>query len=315
MESISDAYCAIDADWRYVYMNRAGYALLNREPADSVVGKVIWDEMDITPEFEAAYRRARDEQVPVEVTGYYAPWDRWIHNRVLPTAGGLSIFARDATEERRRGRLVGVGSDVAAAVDRAGRAGGRRAGGTRGPGRRLADHRRPAGRHRRCGAGRGRRRRRHRPPGAPAGVRDAGRAGRAVRRGGPGVRRACCSSSPCGWPPGVPRRVHGPRRSRACRTRDRPGAFRRAWTRRFLTARPTLLRESTPPAAARPGDRRGDRCRRRPPGGLRRRIRHRDDDAGRVGCRRLDPGRQRQRDAAAPAPPWWRPPRCRSAAG
>ena len=116
MESISDAYCAIDADWRYVYMNRVGYTLLNREPADSVVGKVIWEEMDITPEFETAYRRARDEQVPVEVVGYYAPWDRWIHNRVLPTAGGLSIFARDATEERRRGRLVGVGSDVTAAV-------------------------------------------------------------------------------------------------------------------------------------------------------------------------------------------------------
>jgi signal transduction histidine kinase len=116
MESISDAYCAIDADWRYVYMNRAGYTLLNRDPADSVVGTVIWDEMDITPEFEAAYRRARDEQVPVEVVGYYAPWDRWIHNRVLPTAGGLSIFARDATEERRRGRLVGVGRDVVNAV-------------------------------------------------------------------------------------------------------------------------------------------------------------------------------------------------------
>jgi signal transduction histidine kinase len=116
MESISDAYCALDADWRYVYMNRAGYTLLNREPADSVVGKVIWEEMDITPEFETAYRRARDEQVPVEVVGFYPPWDRWIHNRVLPTAGGLSIFARDATEERRRGRLVGVGSDVVAAV-------------------------------------------------------------------------------------------------------------------------------------------------------------------------------------------------------
>ncbi len=116
MESISDAYCAIDADWRYVYMNRAGYALLNREPADSVVGKVIWEEMDITPEFETAYRRARNEQVPVEVVGYYAPWDRWIHNRVLPTAGGLSIFARDVTDERRRARLVGVGRDVVTAV-------------------------------------------------------------------------------------------------------------------------------------------------------------------------------------------------------
>ncbi len=116
MESITDAYCALDVDWRYVYMNRAGYTLLNRDPADSVVGTVIWDEMDITPEFEAAYRRARDEQVPVEVVGYHAPWDRWIHNRVLPTAGGLSIFARDVTDERRRARLIGVGRDVVTAV-------------------------------------------------------------------------------------------------------------------------------------------------------------------------------------------------------
>jgi len=116
MESISDAYCAIDADWRYVFMNRAGYQLLNRDPADSVVGKVIWDELEVTPEFAAAYRRARAEQVPVEITDYHAPWDRWIYNRVLPTAGGLSIFARDVTEERRQARLVRVGRDVAAAV-------------------------------------------------------------------------------------------------------------------------------------------------------------------------------------------------------
>jgi signal transduction histidine kinase len=116
MESISDAYFAIDADWRYVYLNRAGYTLLNRDPTDSVVGTVIWDEMDIAPEFEAAYRRARDEQVPVELVGRYGPWDRWIHNRVLPTAGGLSIFARDVTDERRQARLVGVGRDVVTAV-------------------------------------------------------------------------------------------------------------------------------------------------------------------------------------------------------
>ena len=106
MESITDAYCAIDADWRYVFMNRAGYTLLNRDPADSLVGKVIWDEMEIAPEFAAAYRRARAEQVPVEITGYHAPWDRWIYNRVLPTAGGLSIFARDVTKDRRQDRLV-----------------------------------------------------------------------------------------------------------------------------------------------------------------------------------------------------------------
>jgi len=102
METISDCYTAIDSEWRYVYMNRAGYRLLHRDPADSVVGGLIWDEFEIAPEFEAAYRRARDEHVEVEITGYHAAWDTWIYNRIVPTAGGLSIVARDVSDEMRK---------------------------------------------------------------------------------------------------------------------------------------------------------------------------------------------------------------------
>lgn len=119
MESITDAYVAIDNDWRYVYMNSAGYRLLERDPADTVIGKVLWAEFEIPPEFEKAYRRARSEQVQVEVRGYYAPWDKWIENRIFPTRAGLSIFARDVSEEVRvaaeaeaHRRLIATGRDV-----------------------------------------------------------------------------------------------------------------------------------------------------------------------------------------------------------
>jgi PAS domain-containing protein len=127
MESIDEAYCAIDADWRCVFMNRAGYALLDRDPADPVVGKVIWDEFEILPEFAAAYRKAREDRVQVEVTGYHPPLDRWIYNRVLPTAGGVSIFGRDVTREHRADelaaaerRLVELGRAVLEAATRVG---------------------------------------------------------------------------------------------------------------------------------------------------------------------------------------------------
>ncbi len=123
MEILSDAYCALDEQWRYVYMNSAGYRLLERDPAESVIGKVIWDEFHVAPEFEAAYRRARAEQVQVQVSGYYAPWDKWIENRIFPTASGLSIFARDVTEEmklaqdsRERGRLIESGRAIVEAL-------------------------------------------------------------------------------------------------------------------------------------------------------------------------------------------------------
>ncbi len=123
MESISDAYCALDADWRYVYMNRAWYALFRRDRSEPVVGKVAWDEFDVGPEFAAAWHRARDEQVEVEVTGHYEAWDIWIHNRILPTAGGLSIYARDVTDEvraareaERNARMVRCGLQLARAM-------------------------------------------------------------------------------------------------------------------------------------------------------------------------------------------------------
>ena len=123
METIADGYTAVDADWRYVYVNRSAYALLHRDPADSLIGKRLWDEFDIAPEFAAAYHRARDEGVEVEVTGYHEPWDSWIYNRILPTAGGLSIFGRNVTEPMRvrdeltrQARLVRSGRALSHAI-------------------------------------------------------------------------------------------------------------------------------------------------------------------------------------------------------
>jgi PAS domain S-box-containing protein len=128
METISDGYTALDADWRYVYVNRAAYTLLHRDPADSLVGKRIWDEFEIAPEFAAAYLRARDEGVEVEVTGYHQPWDTWIYNRILPTAGGLSIFGRNVSEPMRvrdeltrQARLVRTGRALGSALAAGGR--------------------------------------------------------------------------------------------------------------------------------------------------------------------------------------------------
>lgn len=122
METISDCYCALDDEWRYVYMNRAGYELLRRDPADSVIGGVLWEEFEITPEFAVAYHRARDEHVEVEITAYIEAWDVWIYNRILPTAGGLSIFARDVTNEVRRASTAEQAQRLRATYQALGRA-------------------------------------------------------------------------------------------------------------------------------------------------------------------------------------------------
>ncbi len=101
METIAEAYWAIDADWRYVFVNRPGYALLDRDPSDVVLGLGVWEVSRVDPELREAYLQARADQVPVEVSVHHPGLDRWHLHRVLPTAGGLSVFARDVTVERR----------------------------------------------------------------------------------------------------------------------------------------------------------------------------------------------------------------------
>ena len=41
LESMGDAFYALDADWRFVYANQRALAFWNTT-ADEVIGKVIW---------------------------------------------------------------------------------------------------------------------------------------------------------------------------------------------------------------------------------------------------------------------------------
>jgi PAS domain S-box-containing protein len=116
IESITEGYTALDDQWRYVYVNLPAYRMLNRDPADSLLGKVLWEEFEIGDDFAAAYRKAMDERVAVRVTGYHRPWDKWIENRIMPTSSGLSIFGRDVTLERRQAQRVDIGRAVVKAV-------------------------------------------------------------------------------------------------------------------------------------------------------------------------------------------------------
>ena len=101
LESISDAFVALDRDWRYVYVNRRAGELFGRRPED-LVGKHIWTEFPegVGQTFYDAYHRAVAEGVFVQLEDYYAPWERWFENRIYPTPSGLSIFFQDITARK-----------------------------------------------------------------------------------------------------------------------------------------------------------------------------------------------------------------------
>jgi PAS domain S-box-containing protein len=101
LEATSDAFVALDADWRYTYVNEHAGRLFHRDPA-SLIGKHIWTEFPegVGQPFQLEYERAVAEGTPRQIEAYYPPYGRWFDNRIYPYAGGVAIFFQDVTERR-----------------------------------------------------------------------------------------------------------------------------------------------------------------------------------------------------------------------
>ena len=78
LESITDAFCAFDRDWRFTYVNRQAEVLLGRS-RDDLIGKNHWQEYPDTvgTDVEHHYRRAVAENVTATFEFFYPPHDRW----------------------------------------------------------------------------------------------------------------------------------------------------------------------------------------------------------------------------------------------
>lgn len=98
LDALSDAFFAVDANWRFTFVNRAAARSWQRS-AESLIGRVMWDEfpsLNGTP-FEAAYRRAAEHHEPVVLNSYAGVDGRWYELRIFPGAAGLVAFYRDTS--------------------------------------------------------------------------------------------------------------------------------------------------------------------------------------------------------------------------
>ncbi len=104
---VSDAFLALDRDWRYTYVNAQAGWLFGRRP-EELIGKNIWAEFPegIGRESHRAYEKAMKEQQAVFLEEYYPPLDRWFENRIYPSADGLTVYLHDVTERKNDEALL-----------------------------------------------------------------------------------------------------------------------------------------------------------------------------------------------------------------
>ena len=102
LDSITDGFFAIDADWRFTYMNAAGERSIDCTPG-YLIGKCFWDEYPGTvgSEFERFYRRVAASRVSESLTAHSPDNDRWYEVTAYPAPEGLSVYFRDVTDRRQ----------------------------------------------------------------------------------------------------------------------------------------------------------------------------------------------------------------------
>ncbi|MBW4672475.1 MAG: GAF domain-containing protein [Desmonostoc geniculatum HA4340-LM1] len=102
LESITDAFFALDKKWRFTYVNGQAEQLLQKTQ-NQLLGKSIWTVFQkiIGTTFEKQYRKAVLEQVSVEFEEFFVPLNRWFQVHAYPGKDGLSVYFQDITERRR----------------------------------------------------------------------------------------------------------------------------------------------------------------------------------------------------------------------
>jgi PAS domain S-box-containing protein len=101
LDSTTDAFVALDRNWRFIYLNRQAERLLRRARTE-LLGVSVWQAFPAAAgsEFEAQFRRAVREHVALVFEQFFAPVETWLEVRVHPSDDGLAIFFRDINQRR-----------------------------------------------------------------------------------------------------------------------------------------------------------------------------------------------------------------------
>ncbi|GAB3470668.1 hypothetical protein GCM10011496_04270 [Polaromonas eurypsychrophila] len=101
LESITDGFALMDADWCFTFLNRQAERMLQR-PAGQLLGKNLWEEFpDVlgTP-VEREYRTSVAQQRTARFEAFYRPLRTWFVFHVYPTQAGTAVYFQDITQRR-----------------------------------------------------------------------------------------------------------------------------------------------------------------------------------------------------------------------
>ncbi|MES2576250.1 MAG: PAS domain S-box protein [Bacteroidota bacterium] len=107
LESIGDAFFAVDNQWTVTYWNRIAERDLSVLKKD-IVGKNLWDIFSDSIDSQS-YRKYHEAVVTNQVVhfeDYYFALNRWYEISAYPSENGLSVYFKDVTESKKAKELI-----------------------------------------------------------------------------------------------------------------------------------------------------------------------------------------------------------------
>lgn len=101
LESVTDAFFALDNRWRFIYSNKQTEEIFNKSRED-LLGKNIWKVFPkaLGSTFHKKSYEAVKSGASFAFEQYYRPKDKWFNVRVYPSKDGLSCYFHDITEQK-----------------------------------------------------------------------------------------------------------------------------------------------------------------------------------------------------------------------
>lgn len=103
LESIGDGFYAVDADWRFTYVNRRAEAWWGRSRGE-LLGRGVWDifPQAVGGAIHAAHLKAAATREAVRLEAESTSVNGWVDLAIHPTGeSDLSVYVRDIAEQKR----------------------------------------------------------------------------------------------------------------------------------------------------------------------------------------------------------------------
>ncbi|CAN5892552.1 hypothetical protein BH18ACT11_BH18ACT11_28830 [soil metagenome] len=102
LERITDAFFAVDSQWRFTYLNRQAERILQRR-REELLGKSLWDEFPdaVGSRFYEKYHEAVESGTSVHFEDFYEALNHWVEVHAYPSDEGLTVYFRDVTGRKR----------------------------------------------------------------------------------------------------------------------------------------------------------------------------------------------------------------------